>query len=517
MREKVQKLAGLLITVYLLLLLAVLPLYMQDGLISIGSAKYYFFRDRTLLFAVLIGVCSIICFPFKTYQFDKSKWSMLDIAVLSFAVTSFISFLFSDDKQTALWGFDGWYMGLVSQLLFVWIYFAVSRYYDGEEYIWKAAGIAAGVVFLLGIVNRMDYDPLGVYEGLSNWEWNHNHLLSTIGHYNWYCGYASVAAGISLYYGYAGKGLTRVLGLVGTFLTFATLVSQGSEAAYPVLFVLMLLLFFVSLEDRKGLIRFLVLSALLPAACIFWQLLEKFGPRELNLIEDGSMDGFLFFKGWPAVLILCAVLYFVEFFREKSQKKDYAADGRLRKYALAVVIIIVVIGVVVLIACQLSDEFWQFLGGNSLLRFNYGWGNSRGGLWYMALFGWLGGGLKEILVGVGPDCFSNLIYEVFDVDYFVSDSGQAGELFANAHNEWLNMLVNEGLLGAAAYGSVFACAFHRIWKYKATRGVLLAALLALGGYMMNGMFSFQQTVSTPLVFAVLGMAEAEIRREDGSL
>ncbi|MCD8131248.1 MAG: O-antigen ligase family protein [Lachnospiraceae bacterium] len=510
MREKAQKLNGLLITVYLLLILAVLPLYMQDGLVSIGSAKYYFFRDRTLLFVVLISICSVFCF--KAYKADKIKLSVLDIAVLSFAAVSFLSFLCSDDKQTALWGFDGWYMGLISQLLFVWIYFAVSRWYDGEEYIWMIAGIAAGVVFLLGILNRMNMDPLGIYEGISNWEWNHNHLLSTIGHYNWHCGYASVTAGISLYYGYAGKGLARALGLLGAFLTFATLVSQGSEAAYPVLLVLMLILLFVSLNNRESLIRFLLVSMLLPAACIFWQLMEQFSPMELNLIEDGSMDGFLFFKGWPVILALCAALYFIELFREKSRKKDYAADGRLKKYAFAAVMIMAVLGVAVLIACQLSDDFWQLLGGSSLLRFSYGWGNSRGGLWYMAFFGWLSGGLKELLAGVGPDCFSNLIYSAFDVDYYVADSGQAGELFANAHNEWLNMLVNEGVLGAVAYASVFVCAFRRIWKYKASKGILLAALLALGGYMINGVFSFQQAVSTPLVFAVLGMAEADIRR-----
>ncbi|MCD7806750.1 MAG: hypothetical protein LUH19_05335, partial [Lachnospiraceae bacterium] len=409
MRQRAQKLISFLIIIYLLLILAVLPLYMQDGLISIGSVKYYFFRDRTLLFVVLISVCTLFCL-----KSCKWTWSDTDIAMLAFAAASVLSFLFSEDKQTSFWGYDGWYMGLLSQLLFVWIYFAVSRWYDGEEYLWKIAGAAAAVVFLLGVLNRMNLDPLGVYENLTNWEWNHNHLLSTIGHYNWYCGYASVTAGISLYYGFLGKGAERLIGLAGAFLSFVTLVSQGSEAAYPVMLVLMLILFMVSLEDRKGFLRFLQILMLLPAACIFWQLLDQFGAGEFNLIEDGSMDGFLFFKGWYVVLLLCAALYFIELFREKTGKRDCLENGKMRKYAAVVLIVMAVLGAGLLIACQFSDEVWQMLGGIELLRFNYGWGNSRGGLWYMAFWGWLGGGIRQLLVGVGPDCFSNLIYSVFD-------------------------------------------------------------------------------------------------------
>ncbi|MCD8326733.1 MAG: hypothetical protein LUC90_08690 [Lachnospiraceae bacterium] len=511
MRQLSKKLLSLLVTIYLLLILAVLPLYMQEGLISIGSVKYYFFRDRTLLFVALTGVCGFFCLRERP-QTGKWIWSEVDIAVLAFAAASVLSFLCSENKQTAFWGFDGWYMGFLSQLLFVWIYFAVSRGYDGEEPVWWAAGAAAAAVFLLGVLNRMDLDPLGVYEGLNNREWNHNNLLSTIGHYNWYCGYASVTAGISMYYGFAGKGLAHVLGLAAAFLSFATLVSQGSEAAYPVLIVLLLILFFTSLHERKSFLRFLQVGLLLPLACMFWQLLNIHGSEELNLIADGSMDGFLFFAGWPVIFVAGAVLYAAEAFRERKGKRDYISDGRLRKYTVFAILMVAMLGLAALTACQLSDDFWHTLGSVSLLRFGYGWGNSRGGLWYMAFWGWLGGGIKELLLGAGPDCYFHLISSCFDVDLYVADSGQAGVSFANAHNEWLNMLANEGLLGAVSYAAVFACAFRRIWQNRVVKGVLLAAILALGGYMVNGIFSFQQTVSTPLIFAIMGMAEADIRK-----
>ncbi len=506
MRIQAQKAFHILISIYLLLIFVVLPLYMQNGLIQIGDAKYSFFRDRTLLFVPLIIVCAILQSKNK-----KPQWSAVDIAVLSFALVSVLSFVTGSDKQTAFWGYDGWYMGLLSQLLFVFIYFAVSRGYDGEEYIWQFAGVTAAAVFVLGILNRMNYDPLGVYEGITNWEWNHNHLLSTIGHYNWYCGYASVAGGISLYYGYTGKRLSRVLGLIGTFVTFASLITQGSETAYPVLLVFLLILFLDSARERRKLLRFLVILSLLPAACIFWQIWAALGISDLNLISDGSMDAFLFFPGWWLILCLLLGLCFLVCYREKSGKTDYVKKGTVKTAGIIILLFTAAIGTVILVLCCISDSVWALFGNNSLLRLNFAWGNSRGGLWYMSVMGWLKGGVKNILLGVGPDCFSDMIYSVFDVDLYVADSGQEGVVFANAHNEWLNMLVNEGLLGAAAYIAVFAAAFRRILKNISRKQILLAALLALGGYMINGVFSFQQTVSTPLIFAILGMAEREIR------
>ncbi|MCD8069641.1 MAG: O-antigen ligase family protein, partial [Lachnospiraceae bacterium] len=513
MREKAQKLNGLLITIYLLLLLAVLPLYMQDGLISIGSAKYYFFRDRTLLFVVLISVCSAFCF--KAYKADQLKWSVLDIAVLSFAAASVLSFLCSNDKQTALWGFDGWYMGLISQLLFVWIYFAVSRWYDGEEYIWMIAEIAAGVVFLLGVLNRLNMDPLGIYSGMGYWDWNHHHLLSTIGNENWYCGYASVSAGICLYYGYAGKGITRAFGMIGSFLVFATMMTQGSETGYLVILVFLAILFLDSLKNRGKFIRFLMTALILPDCCLFFQFylnLCQWGwNMEWNLDWDGSISGLQFFAGWPVIFALLFLFCLWEYLREKRGKRDYIEAGNVRKYVLCGIVVLTLLEIIVLILCQISDDFWEMLGSIELLRFSVSWGNYRGGLWYLSALGWLQSGIKDKLFGVGPDCFYLFFHQNSDVSEFLAETGMGETVYANAHNEWLNMLINEGLLGVVAYAAIFVCAFRRIWKNRAVNGVLLAALLALGGYMINGVFSFQQTVSTKWGLGVLGMAEAYIR------
>ncbi|MCD7807101.1 MAG: O-antigen ligase family protein [Lachnospiraceae bacterium] len=511
MQQKIRKIIRLLVNIYLLLLLVVLPLYMEDGMIQIGNVKYYFFRNRTLLFVILISVCGL--FVLKSCRWT---WSWVDIAVLAFAAASLLSFCLSSDKQTAFWGYEGWYMGLFSQLLFVWIYFAVSRGYDGEEYVWILAAAGAAVVFALGILNRMGFDPLGIYDGvkgigvyamLDDGNWVYHHMLSTIGNENWYCGYASVTSGICLYYGYSQTGWKKIVGLTGTLISFMTLVTQGSETAYFVILLMLLVLLMVSLDQRKNFMSFLDVVLMLPLACVLLQIYGSVSAAGLRMNDDSSLKDFVLWKGWGTVLIFFLILLAVEMIRERKNKTDLIAGKPLRKAAAVSLVCGVIIAVVLLILCQVSDPVWGVFHNNGYLRFSYSWGSYRGGLWYMAIFSWLHGGFKNILFGVGPDCFANAVYGTFNVGEIISDV----VIYANAHNEWLNMLVNEGVFGAVSYVSIFLCAFFRIWKNRAGKGILLAALLAIGGYLANGMFSFQQTVSTPLIFAVLGMAEAQIR------
>ena len=148
----------------------------------------------------------------------KRMWKKTDVFMLLYLVSAIFSYGISPCREDVLLGYPGWYMGLVTQGLLVGIYFAVSRYYDGSRSIWWIAGITAGIVTLIGLLNRLDIDVLGTFRGMENGEWNRTQLLSTIGNNNWYAGYISVTAGISLAAAFMGKQQVRALGLLGSFL-----------------------------------------------------------------------------------------------------------------------------------------------------------------------------------------------------------------------------------------------------------------------------------------------------------
>lgn len=55
--------------------------------------------------------------------------------------------------------------------------------------------------------------------------------------------------------------------------------------------------------------------------------------------------------------------------------------------------------------------------------------------------------------------------------------------------------------------------FVRLWKDSRENPYAIMGLLTVSGYCAYGTVSFQQTVSTPIMFAVLGISEAILRRE----
>ena len=178
---------SMLVYGYLVILFAGLPLYMQNKLVMIGNAKYLFFRNTTLVMGVFV-VLAVLWQKIRRERKTKRLWKKTDVFMLLYLASAILSYGISPCRETVLLGYPGWYMGLVTQVLLVGIYFTVSRYYDGSRSIWWIAGITAGIVTFIGLLNRLDIDVLGTFRGMENGEWNRTQLLSTIGNNNWYAG-----------------------------------------------------------------------------------------------------------------------------------------------------------------------------------------------------------------------------------------------------------------------------------------------------------------------------------------
>jgi len=136
------------------------------------------------------------------------------------------------------------------------------------------------------------------------------------------------------------------------------------------------------------------------------------------------------------------------------------------------------------------------------------WGSGRGMLWRLAWEGFLQADVGGKLIGAGPDCFAEYLISIGNTPIITQEDHWANALFVNAHNEWLNHLVNIGILGVAAYAAIFIAALKRY------RGMMLA-MLVLAMYGVHSLVSFQQVLNAPLLFAVLGICEATYRRKMG--
>lgn len=165
--------------------------YAKDGYHQIGNAKFEAYRlVMSIGFSLflLLGICYIINMIWQKKPWLLSVTDGFAFAYLLFSTIAVVSGGFYED---ALWGSFGWNMGWMSQLSFVLIYFAVSRFGRYYRVILGAFCGSAFVVFVIGILHRLMIDPIGFYEGLEGYQMAQ--FLSTMGQATWYASFLVVA------------------------------------------------------------------------------------------------------------------------------------------------------------------------------------------------------------------------------------------------------------------------------------------------------------------------------------
>ena len=129
-----KSLSNWIIQIYLFLMLGVFPLYYQDGYYNMGDAKYEFFKYATI---AMLGVFVVVRLVEKIAKREswKIRLSIQDTTVFLYTVAAILSFVMSPYRENTWIGSHEWYMGLLSQILFIGVYFAVSR--KSEKNLWN--------------------------------------------------------------------------------------------------------------------------------------------------------------------------------------------------------------------------------------------------------------------------------------------------------------------------------------------------------------------------------------------
>ena len=160
-----------MISIYLLLILAVLPFYNTEGYSHMGTDKATFF-DKVSAFAgkamllpllvyIVIGLLLLIKNREKTQIIDwiKKEISLTDGFAFLYGVALFLAYFSSKYKDEALWGTQGWYMGFLPQLTLVMIYFLVSRLWEPKKWIFYTVIPVSAAVFFMGVVSSFIVVP----------------------------------------------------------------------------------------------------------------------------------------------------------------------------------------------------------------------------------------------------------------------------------------------------------------------------------------------------------------------
>lgn len=478
--------------------------YAQDGYNQIGNAKFAAYKVVMAVgFSIFLMMGAAYLFSFLQ-QRKAWKLSVTDGFALAYLLFSTISVVSGGFYEDALWGYFGWNMGWMSQVSFVLIYLALSRFGGYYRVILAVFLTSSAVVFLIALLHRMMIDPIGFYEGLEGYQMAQ--FLSTMGQATWYASYLAVAlpVGIAVFL-FTEKKMWHVLGGIYTAVGFASLVTQNSDSAYFALAGFMLVFFLLCLDNRETLNRFAEICTLFFAAGKVMYFLMQIHPNpdlEYDFITDIMLNG----KSTWALLGLCLLL---DIFLYTRRDRPYSAvKMQWLKWVVLIggaVCLTVMVGLIVLQSRGvLSGRLGEMLGTVSYFNWNHEWGNGRGRIWEFSVRVFAQENLLHKIFGVGPDCMSSYVAAVHSEEAYLLWGNKA---LTNAHNEWLTTLINVGILGAAAYIGIFVTAIRRFLKAWKKDYLLAGAAASAVSYMAYNFFCYQQVCCTPFVFLLLGIGE----------
>lgn len=513
MKQSYRKLAEKIVSAYVFLMLVVFPFYYREKYFEIGKAKWKFFSVLTFAAGVILiaGTCFYFVYLARAHELkkylEKISFSLLDRFVFLYAVTVLISTLFSPYKGLVIWGADGWYMGLMAQICFVLIYYFISRYWKWDNSAIAIYLAATSVVFLLAVVMRFRIDPLKMYRGLE--EKHIINFLTTIGQATWYSSYVVLLFPIGMFaFWFYDNKILRILTGIFTSIGFMTIITQNSDSIFVALGIMIFVLLWFSLESNKRFKRFLEVMMICFMSFKFIGICQLAFPTRAVPLGDF----FLFCSQsnliW-GLLIGTIIVYFGFGWIEKKKNIDIARI-KIVRVILLVFLLLSVAAIVIYIYLNTTGKLPENDRSNSnYLLFDEYWGNNRGLSWMAAAKSFLGGSLLRKLFGCGPDGFSLYVRSFFGEE-LARKWGESVALTC-AHNEWLNALVNLGLIGAAAYIGVFISAVCRFWKRAQERPELIAIVISILCYMGHNFFCYQQVVCTPIVFILIGAGESIAR------
>ena len=516
-----------IICIYLILIVAVLPLYNHWDYSHIGSEKIAFLWSICKPFAVSVIACGslyilFLCVgwflkngwrPRKIGEYLQSSYSITDFFVAAYGIIVIVSYLFSDYKERALMGRSSWGMGALIQISFVLSYFCISRVWKRRKWMICLALPASAVLFVLGYFNRFGLYPIPMKAS------GNADFISLVGNINWYCGYMimPIFAVMCYAWGMGFSDLKRSL-LLGAYLFagFAALVTNGSSSGMLTLMWMFFLVLLWSVAWAGRMQNYLKIVLLLAAACLFTLLLRCLFPGSFTYPNDMLVN--LFTKSPLPFLMLAlavALTFLLRYWREKGTypAKVFRMTGRvlLVVFVLALVLFVCLIVVNTLVPGSIGP-----LSGIPVFTFSDTWGSNRGVTWKAGVWLWSELAPWKKLIGIGSDTMDlhiklgasealrSYVYSIWP-----------NNPLTNAHCEPLTVLVHNGLWGMIAFVGLLVTSSYRYLKqltFEDSRSCLIASCgAAIAAYMVNNLFSFQQVMNGPTMFVILGIGEAYYR------
>ncbi len=282
-----------LVNYYLALMFSVFPLFFTAQYSNIRHDKFYFF----LVLSIILILCELpmlIHYTVKNKSFGKLSFTDFSFAALIIVFT--VSTLKSDYIIDSFTGDNGRFCGLLTFLVFFFLYLIISRNFQYREYVFVIFAVVLLAVFTLCILNTFEIDPLDIYNDYS--DEIRKDFVSTIGNKNIMSSLCCLCVpAFFVLFIYKKTGL-RFLYLSASVIGLIALIRCDSMSGYlGMFFALVFLSLFFSFGFNKKLFWCLLLLYSI-VVIAFVVLFIYFSFIDISTPLEGFMRFFRFDEKW---------------------------------------------------------------------------------------------------------------------------------------------------------------------------------------------------------------------------
>lgn len=477
---------------YILLMLLVFPLFTGfSGYSSITAAKFVFFTAATLLWLIL---CLAAALPGMLRSRPRMRLSPTQAAVAVFAGASVLSWLCSGHIAESFFG-AGRYDGLFTTLLCCAVFFGVSNFARFRARYLVALGLSCALCCIVAVLQLCGLDALGLFPGaLDYYDAGTQYsgvYLGTIGNMNILSAFLCLCIPLFVF-SYVRCGGKYAFLLLPATLGIFIIAEAGASGGAIALIVCAIIAAPVVLSDMEKVRRGLF-SAAAAALALFFSLsfsgTKANGTISLTFAPDMyAYLGLLF----AAVFVIIGLLAGICGFKpsEKTLRRLFAALACCAAAA----------GLAAIYFYPGSSGTLYELSRILHLDIRDEFGSNRILIWreVLELFP------ERPLLGGGPGTLSLRL----DIDFsrYVAETGKTLTAHVdNAHNTYLGLLADTGILGLGAYLAAMVCSAIALLRRRQTAAACIGCALVCAW--TEAFFGLGLCLTTPLLWIFWGLFE----------
>lgn len=514
------------ITFFVFLITAIFPLIYHDSYFDILETKYqcYYLCIIGMLAVCLVLALVMMFVDMKEYQGEhtrnllvrlapknwKDTFGAADVAILVYWLAALISTFQSEYFYESFWGNEGRYTGLFLMTLYVASYFLISRCWKIRGWLLDVFLISGMIMCFIGIT---DYFQLDILQFRTHIKPEQSTMFtSTVGNINTYTAYVALIMGFAAAMFATAKSIGRIIWYyICLVVTFFAIVMGCSDNAYLALGVLFAFLPFVLFRTWSGVLRYLVMAAsfFTVTQCIDF-INQVYADVVIGLVSLFRV--IVGFGGLPIVVWLLWGMAAAVYFIGRKPGKAQEQPGKHLVMAWGIFIVVCVLGLCfALFDANVAGNGARYGSLGYYLVFNDSWGTNRGYIWRKSLEMYQNFPVMHKLFGYGPDTFGILTTNEIRHEMIQATN----QVFDNAHNEYLHLLLTIGPIGLAAYVVFIAAGIVKFCKNLDKHPCVIGCCVAVLCYSAQAAVNLNLPIATPMMWLMVsaGMAACREKRE----